>query len=37
MGEVQTDGVVVVTARIEARLLGQLRRDGVEVTLGAGT
>jgi len=34
MAELQTDGVVVVTARIEARLLGQLRRDGVEVTLG---
>ena len=32
--QVQTDGVVVVTARIEARLLGRLRRDGVEVVLG---
>jgi len=32
--QVQTDGVVVVTARIEARLLGKLRRDGVEVILG---
>jgi GTPase len=32
--QVQTDGVVVVTARIEARLLGKLRRDGVEVVLG---
>jgi len=26
--------VVVVTARVEARLLGKLRRDGVEVVLG---
>jgi GTPase len=34
MAQVQTDGVVVVTARIEARLLGKLRRDGVEVVLG---
>ena len=32
--QVQTDGVVVVTARIEARLLGKLRQDGVEVVLG---
>jgi GTP-binding protein HflX len=32
--QVQTDGVVLVTARIEARLLGKLRRDGVEVILG---
>jgi GTP-binding protein HflX len=36
MQQVQTDGVVVVTARIEARLLGKLRRDGVEVVLGVG-
>ncbi len=35
MNQVQTDGVVVVTARIEARLLGKLRRDGVEVELGS--
>jgi GTP-binding protein HflX len=35
--QVQTDGVVVVTARIEARLLGKLRRDGVEVVLGVDT
>ena len=34
LDQVQTDGVVVVTARIEARLLGRLRRDGVEVVLG---
>jgi GTP-binding protein HflX len=34
MGQVQTDGMVVVTARIEARLLGRLRRQGVEVVLG---
>jgi GTP-binding protein HflX len=32
--QVQTDGVVVVTARIEARLLGKLRQDGIEVVLG---
>jgi GTP-binding protein HflX len=32
--QAQTDGVVVVTARIEARLLGKLRQDGVEVVLG---
>ncbi|MGH7701252.1 MAG: GTPase HflX [Gemmatimonadales bacterium] len=30
----QSDGVVVVTARVEAKLLGRLRRDGVEVILG---
>jgi len=34
LAQVQTDGVVLVTARIEARLLGKLRRDGVEVVLG---
>jgi len=33
MEQVQTDGVVVVTARVEARLLGRLRREGVEVVL----
>ncbi len=32
--QTQTDGVVSVTARIEARLLGKLRQDGVEVILG---
>ncbi len=37
MAQAQTDGVVVVTARVEARLLGKLRRDGVEVVLGGGT
>jgi GTP-binding protein HflX len=31
--QVQTDGVVVVTARLEARMLGSLRRDGVDVTV----
>ena len=31
--QAQTDGVVVVTARIEARLLGKLRQDGVDVTV----
>ena len=34
ISQAQTDGVVVVTARVEARLLGKLRRDGVEVVLG---
>jgi len=34
LAQVQTDGVVLVTARIEARLLGKLRRDGVEVVVG---
>jgi hypothetical protein len=34
MGEVQTDGVVVITARVEARLLGRLRQEGIEVSLG---
>jgi len=32
--ETHTDGVVEVTARIEARMLGRLRRDGVEVLFG---
>ena len=32
--QVQTDGVVLVTARIEARLLGKLRQNGVDVVLG---
>jgi len=34
LGQEQTDGTVVVTARVEARLLGRLRREGVEVVLG---
>ena len=34
MQENQVDGVVEVTARVEAWLLGKLRRDGVEVVLG---
>jgi len=34
MEQVQTDGVVVITARVEAKLLGKLRREGVEVLLG---
>ncbi len=33
MGQQQTDGVVVVTARVEARLLGRLRREGVGVEI----
>ena len=32
--ETHRDGVVEVTARVEARMLGRLRRDGVEVLLG---
>ncbi len=36
MEQVQTDGVVVVTARVEARLLGKLRGEGIEVLLGNG-
>jgi GTPase len=34
MGEVQADGVVEVTARVEAWLLGKLRRDGIAVEIG---
>ena len=34
LGEVHLDGVVEVTARVEARMLGRLRREGVEVELG---
>jgi GTPase len=34
LGEVHVDGVVEVTARVEARMLGRLRREGVEVELG---
>ncbi len=34
MEQVQHNGVVTVTARIEARLLGKLRQEGVEVILG---
>src|SRR5438552_16830269 len=30
----QTNGVVTLRARIEARLLGRLRQEGVEVVLG---
>ena len=32
--QVQMNGVVTITARIEARLLGKLRHQGVEVVLG---
>ena len=32
--QVQQNGVVLVTARIEARLLGKLRQENVEVVLG---
>ncbi|HEV8380703.1 MAG TPA: GTPase HflX [Gemmatimonadales bacterium] len=34
LGQEQTDGVVTLRARIEARLLGRLRQEGVEVVLG---
>jgi len=34
LGQEQTDGVMVITARVEARMLGKLRRDGVEVIVG---
>ena len=33
MAEVQVDGVVQVTARVEARLLGKLRRAGIAVDI----
>jgi hypothetical protein len=32
---VQDDGVMKVTVRVEAKLLGKLRRDGVEVVVGS--
>src|SRR2546422_737314 len=34
LDQVQTNGVVTLRARIEARLLGRLRQEGVEVVLG---
>ena len=34
LGETQVDGVVQVTARVQAWLLGRLRRDGVGVDIG---
>jgi len=34
LGEAQVDGVVEVTARVQAWLLGKLRRDGVSVEIG---
>ncbi len=37
LGQTQTVGVVVVTARVEARMLGKLRRGGVDVSLGEGS
>jgi len=33
--EAQVDGVVEVTARVEAWLLGKLRREGVSVQIGS--
>jgi GTP-binding protein HflX len=33
MGQHQVDGVVVVTARVEAGLLGRLRREGISVEI----
>src|SRR5207245_11560245 len=35
MAEVQVDGVVQVTARVEARLLGKLRQEGIPVDIVA--
>ncbi len=35
LAEAHVDGVVQVTARVEAWLLGKLRREGVDVVLGA--
>jgi GTP-binding protein HflX len=35
--ETHSDGVVEVTARVEARMIGRLRRDGVDVELGSGS
>jgi GTPase len=35
--QVQQNGVVIVTARIEARVLGRLRQEDVEVVLGSNT
>lgn len=34
LAQEQTNGVVTVRARIEARLLGRLRQEGIEVVLG---
>jgi GTP-binding protein HflX len=34
LGETQVDGVVQVTARVQAWLLGRLRRDGIGVDIG---
>ncbi len=34
LGEAQVDGVVQVTARVQAWLLGRLRRDGIGVEIG---
>jgi hypothetical protein len=33
LSEAQVDGVVEVTARVQARLLGRLRRQGIEVEI----
>ena len=35
MNQVQVDGVVQVTARVEAKLLGQLRRQGIPVVINS--
>ena len=34
MAVAQVDGVVEVTARVEAWLLGKLRREGIDVEIG---
>jgi hypothetical protein len=33
MKQVQVDGIVEVTARVEAKLLGQLRQRGIAVVV----
>jgi GTP-binding protein HflX len=37
LGQQQTVGVVVVTARVEPRLLGRLRQGGIDVEVGEGS
>jgi 50S ribosomal subunit-associated GTPase HflX len=34
LGETQVDGVVEITARVQAWMLGKLRRDGLTVEIG---
>jgi GTP-binding protein HflX len=37
VAQVEEDGVMKVTVRVEAKLLGKLRRDGVEVSVGGSS